>query len=50
MCTAELTYDACPKNSESGSFRIMAYHYVSKSVAAADSTSTVRKKVQRFNI
>ena len=35
--TVEHTYDACPKYSELGSFRIIAYLYVSD-------VSTVRKK------
>ena len=39
MATVEHTYDPCPKYSELGSFRIIAYLYVSEST---------EKRVQRF--
>ena len=44
--TVEHTYDVCPKYSKLGSFRIITYLYVT--VAAADSTSTVKKKYSVF--
>ena len=45
--TVEHTYDACPKYSELGSFRIIAY-FMLATVAAADSASTVRRKYSVF--
>ena len=41
--TVEHTYDACPKYSELGSFRIIAYLYVGQRQYS-------KKKVQRFYI
>ena len=40
--TVEHIYDACPKYSELGNFRIIAYLMLAR-VAAADSASTVEK-------
>ena len=47
--TIERTYDACPKYSELGSFRIIAYFYVSDGSRRWQRQST-DKKVQRFYI
>ena len=46
--TVEHTYDACPKYSELGSFRIKAYIFMLATIAAADSASTIRKKYKVF--
>ena len=45
--TVEHTYDACPKYSELGSFRIIAYLYVSDGSRRLHKEST-NKKVQHF--
>ena len=47
--TVEHTYDACPKYSKLGSFRIIAYLYVSEGSRRWQRQST-EKKVQGFYI
>ena len=47
--TVEHTYDACPKYSELGSFRIIVYLYVSDGSRHLHKEST-NKKVQHFYI
>ena len=47
--TVEHTYDACPKYSELGSYRIIAYLYVSDSSRRWQRQYS-KKKVQRFYI
>ena len=47
--TVEHTYDACPKYRELGSFRIIAYLYISDGSRRRQSQYS-KKKVQRFYI
>ena len=47
--TVEHIYDACPKYSELGNFRIIAYLYVSDGSRRWQRQYS-KKKVQRFNI
>ena len=49
LITVEHTYDACPKYSELGSFRIIAYLYVSVGSRRWQRQYS-KKKVQRFYI
>ena len=49
VVTVEHTYDACPKYSELGSFRIIAYLYVSDGSGHWQRQYS-KKKVQRFYV
>ena len=49
LYTVEHTYDVCPKYSELGSFRIIAYLYVSDGSRRWQRQYS-KKKVQRFYI